>query len=83
MPTAEDVPELKAPPGVQVRWLPRGDAASTPGRLALAALQELTPSPDAYAFVVGESGLATGGRRHLKRAGLPASRITFCWFWKA
>ena len=36
-----------------------------------------------YAFVVGESTLATGARRHLRRGGLPAGRICFSGFYKA
>ncbi|WP_253259496.1 siderophore-interacting protein [Subtercola boreus] len=56
---------------------------SAPGRRALEALCEtVTPHPRDYAFVVGESTLATEGRRALHRAGLPKSRITFSGFWK-
>jgi len=88
VPTAADVTPLDAPSRMQVRWLVRaelngGTFRSTPGQAALAALAEVTPGRDAYAFVVGESGLATGGRRALVRAGLPASRITFSGYWKA
>ncbi len=83
VPTAADAAEIAAPPGVTVTWLPSDDAHAVPGLRALAALEQLTPRPDAYAFVVGESGLATGGRRALKKAGLATSRITFSGFWKA
>lgn len=84
VPTSADVGEFAAPSGIDVRWLPRDGRAGTPGQLALAALQDgFAPRPDAYAFVVGESELATGGRRALHRAGLPKSRITFSGFWKA
>lgn len=83
VPTAADAVPIAAPPGVSLTWLPRTDPHAVPGRLALAAVERLTPRPDAYAFVVGESGLATGGRRALKKAGLAASRITFSGFWKA
>lgn len=91
VPTAEDAAQLASvvggtepvPAGVTVHWLPREDAAARPGQAALAELAKVAPSPDAYAFVVGESGLATDGRRALKRAGLPTSRITFSGFWKA
>lgn len=83
VPTAADTAEIAAPPGVTVTWLPRDDPHAVAGRLALAALEELAPRPDAYAFVVGESGLATGGRRALKKAGLATSRITFSGFWRA
>ena len=83
VPASGDVAEVAAPAGVTVTWLPRDDPSAHPGQLALSALQRHVPGPDAYAFVVGESALATGGRRALKKAGLAASRITFSGFWKA
>jgi len=84
VPTAADVRPLDAPAGVTVTWIVREDTAHTvPGRAALAELQRHVPADDrGYAFVVGESTLATEGRRHLHRAGLPKSRITFSGFWK-
>lgn len=64
----------------------RGDAAGAgvaPGEGALAALLSRSAAdPRAYAYVVGESALATGGRRHLHAAGLPKNRITFSGYWK-
>lgn len=84
VPTAADVRELDAPAGVTVTWIIRAETQhSVPGRAALAELQRYVPADDrGYAFVVGESTLATEGRRHLHRAGLPKSRITFSGFWK-
>lgn len=85
VPTAGDVRELDAPAGVTVTWIVRADTDphAVPGRAALAELQRHVPADDrGYAFVVGESTLATEGRRHLHRAGLPKSRITFSGFWK-
>ncbi|PZE54399.1 siderophore-interacting protein [Curtobacterium sp. MCPF17_001] len=83
VPSALDIRDLDAPVGVTVTWLVRGDASAVPGRAALAELQRHVPCDDlGYAFVVGESRLATEGRRHLHRAGLPKSRITFSGFWK-
>jgi NADPH-dependent ferric siderophore reductase len=85
VPTAGDVRELDAPAGVTVTWIVREAAApgAVPGRAALAELQRYVPADEhGYAFVVGESTLATEGRRHLHRAGLPKSRITFSGFWK-
>ena len=83
VPSAGDVEALAAPPGVSVRWICRDSATAVPGSAALEAVRT-APAPDArdYAFVVGESSLATGGRRELHRAGLPKSRITFSGFWK-
>jgi len=83
VPSALDIRDLDAPVGVTVTWLVRGAVHAVPGRAALAELQRHVPSDDrGYAFVVGESRLATEGRRHLHRAGLPKSRITFSGFWK-
>ncbi|WP_144751470.1 siderophore-interacting protein [Curtobacterium pusillum] len=84
VPTAGDVRELDAPAGVSVTWIVRSETEHTvPGRAALAELQRHVPADEhGYAFVVGESTLATEGRRHLHRAGLPKSRITFSGFWK-
>jgi NADPH-dependent ferric siderophore reductase len=85
VPTTGDVRELDAPAGVRVTWIVRAetDPHAVPGRAALAELQRHVPVDDrGYAFVVGESTLATEGRRHLHRAGLPKSRITFSGFWK-
>jgi NADPH-dependent ferric siderophore reductase len=83
VPDAGDVTDIAAPPGIEVRWLVRNGSGGVPGQAALAAIHAHSPSPDAYAFVVGESSLATGGRKALKRAGVPASRITFSGFWRA
>ncbi len=84
VPTAGDVRPLDAPAGVQVTWIVRADTGhDVPGRAALAELQRYVPTDErGYAFVVGESRLATEGRRHLHRAGLPKARITFSGFWK-
>jgi NADPH-dependent ferric siderophore reductase len=60
-----------------------GGAGVAPGEGALAALLSRSAAdPRAYAYVVGESALATGGRRHLHAAGLPKNRITFSGYWK-
>ncbi len=84
VPAPGDVLPVEAPDGVAVRWLPREDTGELVGAGALRALRSIeAPGEAAYAFVVGESGLATGGRRALHRAGLPKSRITFSGFWKA
>jgi Siderophore-interacting protein len=82
VPTADDVRTIAAPPGVDVVWLPRTDERK-PGELALATLGATAVQRDDYAYLVGESGLATGGRRLLRRAGLGVDRITFSGFWKA
>lgn len=86
VPTDDDVdPRLVHPAGVEVTWVSRGGHHARPGAAALTALESRPGPLDPldYAFVVGESTLATGGRRHLRRAGLPAARITFSGFYKA
>lgn len=86
VPTAADVRDLTHAPGLHVQWVVRSevDPAAVPGSAALAAVcAGPAPAADAYAFLVGESGLATGARRHLVRTGLAKEQITFCGFWKS
>ncbi len=81
---AEDRQEVVGPDGVEVRWLVREDPHATPGALALAAVEaEPLPGHRFYGWAVGESGLATGARRHWVRAGVPKEDVTFCGYWKA
>jgi NADPH-dependent ferric siderophore reductase len=83
VPDAGDIVELEAPAGVKTEWVTPAAAHSWPGQAALAWLENAPAiDPAGYAFVVGESGLATGGRRALRRQGLAKSRITFKGFWK-
>lgn len=83
VPTADDRRALDAPDGMEITWIVREHGASVPGTAALGELLRHTGVDAAgYAFVVGESTLATEGRRHLHRAGLPKDRITFSGFWK-
>jgi tripartite-type tricarboxylate transporter receptor subunit TctC len=40
-------------------------------------------APDGYTFVIGESGLPTGLRRHLvSMVGVHKSRVTFVGYWR-
>jgi NADPH-dependent ferric siderophore reductase len=83
VPTTADRRELTCPAGVELTWIDREDHGVVPGIRALKALRSLDEvDPRGYAFVVGESALAAGGRRHLHRIGLPKDRITFSGFWK-
>lgn len=70
-----------AHPGVT--WLHRGDAAR--GDAVLAALRAADlPTGAPYAWVAGESALATGVRRHLVNdRGIAKDRIYFCGYWRA
>ncbi|WP_406465890.1 siderophore-interacting protein [Streptomyces sp. NBC_00111] len=84
VPLAGDRRPLDAPAGVSVTWVIRDDATAVPGAAALDELRRHhAVAASGYAFVVGESTLATEGRRHLVRAGLPKDRITFSGFWKS
>lgn len=83
VPVDGDRRDLDAPDGVTVTWVVRGDAATVPGAGALAELRRHRSADETgYAYVVGESTLATEGRRHLHRAGLAKSRITFSGYWR-
>lgn len=81
---AADQQEAPRPDGVELRWVVR-DADEVPGSAALAVLRSLpAPAPTVNAFIAGESGLATGGRRHLVgEGGVPKDRVTFCGYWRA
>lgn len=83
VPTALDRRELIRPEGIEMSWVHRGDAGDVAGSQALQALREHPDvDPRGYGFVVGESRLATEGRRQLHRLGLPKNRITFSGYWK-
>ncbi|MDX3070817.1 siderophore-interacting protein [Streptomyces sp. MI02-7b] len=83
IPSEGDRRDLDAPAAMTVTWVVRDNPHSVPGHAALDELRRLTTvDTAAYAFVVGESGLSTKGRRHLHRAGLPKHRITFSGFWR-
>ncbi|MNW69492.1 Siderophore-interacting protein [compost metagenome] len=55
-----------------------------PGRLALDVLKRADlPSGDVYAYVVGESSLVTGARRHLVNdRGVPKAHVDFIGYWR-
>ncbi|WP_052462660.1 siderophore-interacting protein [Nigerium massiliense] len=83
VPDLADAQQVDHPEGISVEWLVRG-ADQPPGRPVLAelALRDL-PAADRHAFAVGESGLATGVRRHLVRdRGWGRGDVTFCGYWK-
>ncbi|MFJ9175118.1 siderophore-interacting protein [Streptomyces sp. NPDC102360] len=84
VPAPEDRQKLTAPPGAEVVWVDRDDTAtSVPGATALARARELPlPGGPLYGWAVGESGLATGLRRHWVAQGVPKDRIMFCGYWK-
>lgn len=87
IPTAADRQEIVAPPGLEVRWIHRDEttgADAVPGHAALAALREASlPDGAVHAHAIGESGLATGARRHLVNdLGVPKRNVDFVGYWK-
>ncbi|WP_433380900.1 siderophore-interacting protein [Actinoplanes sp. CA-142083] len=87
VPTDADVQDIEVPPGVELRWLARDEAAAghdVPGRLALAALREAAlPEGIGYGYLIGESQLATGARRHLvEERGFAKAHLDFVGYWR-
>jgi NADPH-dependent ferric siderophore reductase len=87
LPTEQDVAwftsSVTIPAEMSIHCVYPQSPGDTPGAAALAKLQTLpAPEPDAYAFIVGESHLAAGGRRTLRRLGLDKDRICFKGFWR-
>ncbi|WP_130011616.1 siderophore-interacting protein [Serinicoccus sediminis] len=83
VPHPDDRQALAAPEGIDVRWVVR-PAGSRPGAAVLATLRDVpVPEGPVYAWVAGESDLATAARRHWVRHGIPKSHISFCGYWKA
>ena len=71
------------PLSAEVTWVHRGDATRGDAVLAELRSREL-PSGVPYAWVAGESALATGVRRHLVNdRGFAKDRIYFCGYWRA
>lgn len=89
VPTADDRQEFRVPAGVELRWvardeLPGAGGHDVPGRAALAVLRDVDlPEGVAYALAAGESGLATGVRRHLvNERGVPKAHVDFVGYWR-
>ena len=65
----------------EVTWLVRGDEA--PGSRLLPAVADADTADLGYAWLCGESAIATGLRRHLvKDRGVDRRRIMFSGYWK-
>jgi NADPH-dependent ferric siderophore reductase len=82
--TAADVRPVETPAGVRVHWFSRGDAHLRPGSLVLDAVRRAELPPGRlYAWVAGESRMATSVRRHLvDDRGLPKRDISFSGYWR-
>ncbi|MFD0021316.1 siderophore-interacting protein [Streptomyces sp. NPDC058382] len=76
--------DITAPEGVKVHWLARDGSRALPGRAALEAVKGSDLRPGRfYTWVAGESGLATGVRRHLvQERGVPKPDIAFFGYWR-
>jgi NADPH-dependent ferric siderophore reductase len=76
-----EVPDETYRADLDVEWVLRG--AAEPGSAVLKAIQDKAPSTVEYAWACGESGLATGVRRHLvKDRGVDRKSIMFSGYWK-
>ncbi|WP_017538849.1 siderophore-interacting protein [Nocardiopsis halophila] len=75
-------PELPARPGVECVHLHPSPGAA-PGEAALAHLEPRDLGALDYAWISGESTLATSVRRHLVTGrGMDKERVFFCGYWK-
>lgn len=84
VPLVDDVQELAAPAGVELRWVVRSDRDRLPGELALEAARALPePAERTYGWVVGESALPVALRRHWIGQGIAKADIVFCGYWKS
>jgi NADPH-dependent ferric siderophore reductase len=84
LPSLDDRQEFRVPPGVDLRWVAREQPGEVPGRLALDTLRAAQlPSGPVWAYLVGESALVTGGRRHLvEERAVPKGHIDFIGYWR-
>lgn len=85
VPTEADVRDVVAPPGVHIHWFSRDDPADErPGAIVLDAIRRAAMPPGrVYAWVAGESWLATSVRRHLvDDRGVPKPDISFAGYWR-
>lgn len=82
--TAADARPVAAPAGVHIHWLSRDDESLRPGTRALQAVCDAElPEGPLYAWVAGESRLATGIRRHLVNdRGVPKRDVSFYGYWR-
>ncbi|MEV4280393.1 siderophore-interacting protein [Actinoplanes xinjiangensis] len=84
LPSMDDRQDFRVPSGVDLRWVARERPGDVPGQLALATLRAAElPSAPVWAYLVGESALVTGGRRHLvEDRAVPKGHIDFIGYWR-
>jgi NADPH-dependent ferric siderophore reductase len=76
-----EVPDETYEVDLPVTWLHRG--ADAPGTKLLPAIAAANTADLGYAWLCGESAIATGLRRHLVRdRGVDRRRIMFSGYWK-
>ncbi|AKG41892.1 siderophore-interacting protein [Streptomyces xiamenensis] len=82
--SAHDIRSPLTPPGVRVQWLSRDSEALRPGVRVLQAVGDAElPEGPLYAWVAGESRLATSVRRHLVNdRGVPKRNVSFYGYWR-
>lgn len=77
-----EVPDESYKIDLEAEWVFRG--SEEPGSAVLKAIRGTTLSTVEYAWACGESGLASGVRRHLvKDRGVDRKAIMFSGYWKA
>jgi NADPH-dependent ferric siderophore reductase len=85
VPTAADVRDVVTPPGVRIHWFSRDDLADQrPGAVLPEVVRRAAMPPGrVYAWVAGESRLATSVRRHLVNdRSVPKADISFAGYWR-
>lgn len=87
IPTAADRQDISAPTGMEITWVVRDESPQPPGRPGELALRTLTaaslPDGAVHAHAIGESGLATGARRHLvQQRSVPKRHVDFVGYWR-
>ncbi|WP_328467737.1 siderophore-interacting protein [Actinoplanes sp. NBC_00393] len=84
LPSIEDKQDFRVPAGIELEWVPRNGHGGVPGGLALSRLRETAPREGSvYAYLVGESALVTGGRRHLvEEQRVPKNHVDFIGYWR-
>jgi NADPH-dependent ferric siderophore reductase len=85
VPATADVRDVVAPPGTRIHWFSRDDVPDRrPGTVVLEAVRRAPMPPGrVYAWVAGESRLATSVRRHLVNdRGVPKADISFAGYWR-
>lgn len=84
----DDRRDLASKSSVDVEWIVRDELSSkedgvTLGRLAAARARSMPqPSAPSYSWVVGESSMVVGLRRHWVAQGTAKTDVTFCGYWK-